>query len=249
MLKEMYSLTQSALDAIDPEFSDVLINDIFNRVYGREEKLDIKTRELCTVAMLTATGRLHDLKTHVRVASNLGWRLDEILEVILLCPIPAGWPAAFDGVRVLEEYCRENNLAFPAARCCRKGYAEKNWIAKGYENGGVLFGSKAIDTLMPVLSPGGDDFKDFILTAVYGKLLGREHLDKRTKLLCLTAAFAALKSREHLRLFISAALGNGVTPVEVKEVLMYCCIYAGQEAALQAMLIYKECMDSSNRAV
>jgi 4-carboxymuconolactone decarboxylase len=243
MLKEMYPLVGAALDAIDGEFSEILINDIFNRVYGREEHLDIKTRELCTVAMLTATGRLHDLRTHIRVALNLDWETDEIREIILLCAIAGGWPAAFDGVRILDEYCKENNIDPPKAKELRKGYSDKDWIAEGIENGMALFGKKTFDNLISAFSPGGDDFKEFILTAVYGKLLARDHLDMRTKLLCLIAAFAALKSSVHLKAFIMGGLKNDVLPREIREVLLYSCIYAGQEAAFAAMQIFGECTD------
>ena len=246
MLKEMYPLVGAALDAIDGEFSEILINDIFNRVYGREEKLDIKTRELCTVAMLTATGRLHDLKTHIRVAMNLDWRTDDIREIILLCAIVGGWPAAFDGVRILDEYCKENNIDPPKTKELRKGYAEKDWIATGSKNGTVLFGQKTFDNLLSAFSPGGDDFKEFVLTAVYGKLLTREHLDMRTKFLCLIAGFAALRSAVHLKSFILAAMKNGVLSREIQEVLLYCCIYAGQEAAFTAMQIFRECTDKTD---
>ena len=45
MFGERLPSIQGRLDGVDKEFSDVLINDVLNRVYGRQEKLDIKTRE------------------------------------------------------------------------------------------------------------------------------------------------------------------------------------------------------------
>ena len=45
MFGEKLLSIQGRLDFVDKEFSDILINDVLNRVYGRQEKLDIKTRE------------------------------------------------------------------------------------------------------------------------------------------------------------------------------------------------------------
>jgi hypothetical protein len=42
MFGEKLPSIQGRLDGVDKEFSDVLINDVLNRVYGRQEKLDIK---------------------------------------------------------------------------------------------------------------------------------------------------------------------------------------------------------------
>ncbi|MFO7965097.1 MAG: carboxymuconolactone decarboxylase family protein [Desulfobacterales bacterium] len=239
MLKEWHPVVRTVLDGVDQEFADILFNDIFNRVYGREERLDIKTRELCTVAMLTAVGRLHDLKTHLKIAFNLGWSGVEIREVILLCAICGGWPAAFDGVRMLDEYCRENGIAGPPAGELRHAYTGRDWIKAGYENGAALFGKSAFEDLIRAVS-SGNDFQEFILIAVYGKLLTRNRLEKRTVFLCLIAAFAASRSAAHLGYFISAGLKQGILSREIEEVLLYCCIYAGQEASLEGLRVFRK---------
>jgi 4-carboxymuconolactone decarboxylase len=242
MMKELLPFVQKALDAIDPEFGEILIHQIFNCVYGREDQLDIKTRELCTVAMLTVLGRLDDLKTHIRVAFNLGWSAPEIKEILLLCAIPGGWPASFDGLRILDAHCKDAGTVLEPPLAIRPGYEETNWVLAGRANGTRFLGKDIFDNLVSEISSEGDDFRDFIISTVYGKLLSRNVLDERTRYLCMIAAFAALKSGEHLVGFISGSLKNGVDPGEIREVLLYCCIYAGQEAMLQAMKIYRQCI-------
>jgi 4-carboxymuconolactone decarboxylase len=241
MMKELLPFVKTALDAIDPEFAEILIDQVFNRVYGREDQLDIKTRELCTVAMLTVLGRLDDLKTHLRVASNLGWRITEIREILLLCAIPGGWPASFDGLRILDAHCKDTGTALELPQAMRPGYQEADWVLTGKEQGGRRLGEAVFEKLVSRICPGHDDFRDFIVSTVYGKLLTRIILDERTKILCLIAAFAALKNTHHLRCFISGALANGLNAVEIKEILLYCCIYAGQEATFHAMEIFQAC--------
>ena len=65
--------------------------------------LDLKTRSLLTVAMLTALGKQHELKTHVRGALNNGATKEEIQEVLLHARIYCGLPAAVEAFRSAAE--------------------------------------------------------------------------------------------------------------------------------------------------
>jgi 4-carboxymuconolactone decarboxylase len=65
--------------------------------------LDLKTRSLITVAFLTALGRQHELKGHVRGALNNGATAQEIQEVLLHASIYCGVPAAVDAFRSAAE--------------------------------------------------------------------------------------------------------------------------------------------------
>jgi 4-carboxymuconolactone decarboxylase len=65
----------------------------------QREGLDLKTRSLITVAMLTALGKQHELKGHVRGALNNGATVAEIQEVLLHASIYCGLPAAVEAFR------------------------------------------------------------------------------------------------------------------------------------------------------
>ena len=65
--------------------------------------LDLKTRSLITVAMLTALGKQHELKGHVRGALNNGATPQEIQEVLLHASIYCGLPAAVEAFRTAAE--------------------------------------------------------------------------------------------------------------------------------------------------
>ena len=65
--------------------------------------LDQKTRSLITVAFLTALGKQHELKGHVRGALNNGATAAEIQEVLLHASIYCGLPAAVDAFRTAAE--------------------------------------------------------------------------------------------------------------------------------------------------
>lgn len=65
--------------------------------------LDLKTRSLITVAMLTALGKQHELKGHVRGALNNGASVTEIQEVLLHASIYCGVPTAVEAFRSAAE--------------------------------------------------------------------------------------------------------------------------------------------------
>ena len=69
----------------------------------QREGLDLKTRSLITVAMLTALGKQHELKGHVRGALNNGATVAEIQEVLLHASIYCGVPAAVEAFRAAAE--------------------------------------------------------------------------------------------------------------------------------------------------
>ncbi len=69
----------------------------------QREGLDLKTRSLITVAMLTALGKQHELKGHVRGALNNGATVAEIQEVLLHASIYCGVPTAVEAFRAAAE--------------------------------------------------------------------------------------------------------------------------------------------------
>jgi 4-carboxymuconolactone decarboxylase len=69
----------------------------------QREGLDRRTRSLITVAMLTALGKQHELKGHVRGALNNGATVAEIQEVLLHASIYCGVPTAVEAFRSAAE--------------------------------------------------------------------------------------------------------------------------------------------------
>ncbi len=65
--------------------------------------LDLKTRSLLTVAILTTLGRQHELKGHVRGALNNGATPEELQEVLLHAAVYCGVPTAVEAFRTAAE--------------------------------------------------------------------------------------------------------------------------------------------------
>lgn len=92
------------------EFSAPLQAWINEHAWGstwQREGIDLKTRSLCTCAMLAALGRSTELKGHVRGALNNGASVEEIREVLLHVAVYAGAPAAVEAFRSAREVLTE----------------------------------------------------------------------------------------------------------------------------------------------
>ena len=88
------------------EFTQPMQHYITQNAWGdvwQREGLDLKTRSLITVAMLTALGKQHELKGHVRGALNNGATVQEIQEVLLHASIYCGVPTAVEAFRSAAE--------------------------------------------------------------------------------------------------------------------------------------------------
>lgn len=71
--------------------------------------LDMKSRELATVATLATLGTLPQLKVHIHGALNLGWTRQEIAELMIQLSVYAGFPVALNGVAMAKEVFRERD--------------------------------------------------------------------------------------------------------------------------------------------
>jgi 4-carboxymuconolactone decarboxylase len=75
-----------------------------NGVGLRPPGLDLKTRELATVAALTAMGTVRpQLEVHLGAALNAGAIREELVEVIMQMAVYAGFPAALNGIAALYQ--------------------------------------------------------------------------------------------------------------------------------------------------
>ena len=90
--------TVAAVAAVAPDFARHVVAFAFGDVCGRPG-LDLRTRELATVAALTALGTaVAQLEVHIRGALNVGASREEIVETITQMAVYAGFPAALNGL-------------------------------------------------------------------------------------------------------------------------------------------------------
>ena len=99
-----------SLASISPDLAKYTIEFPFGDIYQRAG-LDLKSRELATVAALTALGNcLPQLNVHINGALNVGCKPEEIVEVIIQMAVYAGFPAALNGMFVAKEVFLEREI-------------------------------------------------------------------------------------------------------------------------------------------
>ena len=82
---------------------------ITGQMYARE-KIPHKTRQLITVAALTALARPDELKLHIHAALNVGCQSEEIAEAIFQTAVYAGVPATNVALKVLKGILEEKGM-------------------------------------------------------------------------------------------------------------------------------------------
>lgn len=89
-----------SLQDIAPDFARYLIEFPFGDIYARPG-LDLRSREIATIAALTALGNAEpQLKVHIAAGLNVGLTQEEITEAIMQMAVYAGFPAALNGLFV-----------------------------------------------------------------------------------------------------------------------------------------------------
>jgi len=95
------------LNGIAPDLGKYVVEFPYGDVYERPG-LDLKSREIATIAALTALGDTKpELKDHIKGALNVGCERQEIIEVIIQMAVYAGFPRAINGINIAKEVFEE----------------------------------------------------------------------------------------------------------------------------------------------
>jgi 4-carboxymuconolactone decarboxylase len=88
-------------------------------------------------------------------------------------------------------------------------------------------------------------FQDLITRYAWGEIWTRPGLPRKTRSLITIAMLVALNRGDELKMHIRAALHNGVTREELREVLLQTAIYCGVPAANAAFHLAEEALSEA----
>jgi 4-carboxymuconolactone decarboxylase len=109
-----------------------------------------------------------------------------------------------------------------------------------------VLGDEHVDRARAATTPFTADFQDFITRYAWGSVWAREGLDRRTRS-CLTLALLAALGREgELEMHTRAALRVGLSPEEIREVLLHTAVYAGLPAANSAFAVAQRVLEEAS---
>ena len=127
---------------------------------------------------------------------------------------------------------------------------EKERYHKGLETRREVLGKEHVDRAQADLTEFNAPFQEFITRYAWGEIWERAGLTRRERSLITLAMLVALNREPEFRMHIRAALNNGVTTDEIREVLIHAGIYCGLPAANAAIQaaeqVIKETRDRSN---
>ena len=107
-----------------------------------------------------------------------------------------------------------------------------------------VLGAEYVDSALKNADDFMAAFQQLTTEVAWGTIWTRPGLSRKTRSLLNLAMLAALNRPHELRLHLKAALGNGVTREEIKEVFLqvgvYCGIPASLDAFKQAAEVFKE---------
>jgi 4-carboxymuconolactone decarboxylase len=106
-----------------------------------------------------------------------------------------------------------------------------------------VLGDEHVDRAVESTTEFTREFQDFITRYAWGEIWTRPGLDRKTRSAIALTALIALGHDEEFALHVRAALRNGMTPEEIKEVVLQSAIYCGVPAANTAFKIAQAVLD------
>jgi 3-oxoadipate enol-lactonase/4-carboxymuconolactone decarboxylase len=106
-----------------------------------------------------------------------------------------------------------------------------------------VLGDEHVDRAIEQTTPFTAEFQELITRYAWGDVWARPGLDRRTRSCITLTALVALNHHHELAMHVRAALRNGVTPDEIKEVLLQAAVYCGVPAANRAFAIAAEVLE------
>lgn len=232
--------TVESLKDISPELSRFIIEYSFGEVYSLKA-LDNKSKEIAAISSLMAQGAIPQLKVHLHGALQVGCSINEIKEVILQMSVYCGFPKCINGMNAFREVLKERKekgIKDEEGKKASKNETDRYKLGADYlamlkkEQEGIL--KKAYRDISPELV-------NFVIEYGYGDIFSRDNLDKKYRQIATIAALATLgNTQSQLNFHIKGALNIGLTPDQIKEVMLLMTVYAGFPASINGINILKE---------
>lgn len=123
---------------------------------------------------------------------------------------------------------------------------EKKRHQEGMKMRRAVLGDAHVDQAIAAQNEFTADFQDLITRYAWGEIWTRPGLDTQTRSLVTIGMMVALNRSEELQLHLKAALNNGVTREQIKEVLLQSAIYCGVPAANHAFQLAEQVFAASS---
>jgi len=117
---------------------------------------------------------------------------------------------------------------------------DQKTFERGREIRSAVLGKDFVDSAFKTADDFNRPLQELVTEYCWGAIWGREELPRKTRSMLNLAMISALNRPHELKAHIKGALVNGVTPVEIREVLLQVAIYCGVPAAVDSFRIARE---------
>ncbi|WP_373091830.1 carboxymuconolactone decarboxylase family protein [Zhongshania sp.] len=107
-----------------------------------------------------------------------------------------------------------------------------------------VMGSAHVDASLGNASDFDMPLQEAAMEHAWGGVWTREGIDRKTRSIVTVSMLIALQAHAELKGHVRGALNNGVSPEEIREIVMHAAAYCGYPAALSAMRVAREVIDS-----
>jgi 4-carboxymuconolactone decarboxylase len=111
----------------------------------------------------------------------------------------------------------------------------------------AVLGDAHVDASLKSRNEFDEEFQDLITRYAWGEIWTRPGLPRQTRSMLTLAMLVALNRPDELRMHLGAALNNGVTREEIREVLLQTAIYCGAPAANSAFHIARKLFEQQEK--
>jgi 4-carboxymuconolactone decarboxylase len=118
--------------------------------------------------------------------------------------------------------------------------------AAGMRTRREVLGDEHVDRAVASTTDFTAAFQDYITRYVWGELWNRPGLSRPERSMITLAVLAALGRDEEFGLHVRAGIRNGLTPADIREVLLQVAAYAGVPTANRAFAIAAQTMQKSS---
>ena len=120
-----------------------------------------------------------------------------------------------------------------------KGEKSTAW-QRGYEARSKALGKEYVDRAFAEADEFTADLQDYLTEHAWGASWARPGLEFKTRSMLNLAMITALNRPHELEIHVRAALRNGVTKMEIKEIFLHTAVYCGAPAAIDSFRVAKK---------
>ena len=124
---------------------------------------------------------------------------------------------------------------------------ERQRYEQGMKVRRAVLGDAHVDASLKNRNEFNEEFQDLLTRYAWGEIWTRPGLPRQTRSMLTLAMMVALNRPDELRVHLRAALNNGVTREEIREVLLQTAIYCGVPAANSAFHLAQEVLEQQQK--